>query len=133
VHSVLNAQTRHLIGANELAAMKPSAFLINAARGALVDETALLQALQEKRIAGAGLDVFSLEPLSLQGHPLSALFGMENVVMFPHLTFYTEQAMQRLEDDTLARCFEILRGAPVLVKSHDPRLRAQEHGVLFVN
>lgn len=131
VHSVLNVQTRHLIGAAELAAMKRSAILINAARGAIVDEEALVQALRQNRIAGAGLDVFSREPLALDGHPLSALFKMDNVILLPHLTFYTAEAMARLEEDTLARCFEILRGQPVLVKSHDPRLRAQERGVFF--
>jgi D-3-phosphoglycerate dehydrogenase len=131
VHSVLNPQTRHLIGEAELAAMKPSAILINAARGAIVDEEALVRALIEKRIAGAGLDVFSREPLALEGHPMSALFGMDNVILFPHLTFYTAEAIARLEQDTLERCFEILHGKPVLVKSHDPRLRAQERGIIF--
>jgi D-3-phosphoglycerate dehydrogenase len=131
IHSVLNPQTHHLIGEAELAAMKSSAVLINAARGAIVDETALLKALKDKRIAGAGLDVFSREPLSLVGHPLSELFAMENVILFPHLTFYTHDAMGRLEEDTLARCFEILEGRPVVVKSHDPRLRAQTRGVAF--
>jgi len=131
VHSVLNTQTEHLIGAAELAAMKPSAILINAARGAIVDEDALVRALRDKRIAGAGLDVFSREPLALEGHPMSALFQMDNVILFPHLTFYTAEAMARLEEDTLARCFEILQGRPVLVRSRDPRLRAQERGVIF--
>jgi D-3-phosphoglycerate dehydrogenase / 2-oxoglutarate reductase len=131
LHAVLNAQTRHLIGARELAAMRPSAFLINAARGALVDEAALVAALRAKRIAGAALDVFSREPLAREGHPMSALYAMDNVILFPHLTFYTQEAMARLEDETLARCFEILRGDPVLVKSRDPRLRAQTHGIIF--
>ncbi len=131
LHAVLNAETRHLIGARELAAMKPSAFLINTARGALVDEAALVEALTRKRIAGAALDVYSREPLAREGHPMSALFAMDNVILFPHLTFYTEEAMTRLEDETLKRCFEILQGRPVLVKSHDPRLRAQQHGVVF--
>jgi D-3-phosphoglycerate dehydrogenase len=131
IHAVLNAETRHLIGARELGRMKPSAFLINAARGAIVDEAALVTALQEQRIAGAALDVFSREPLALAGHPLSALFAMDNVILFPHLTFYTAEAMRRLTEDTLARCFEILDGRPVLVTSHDPRLRAQRQGVVF--
>jgi D-3-phosphoglycerate dehydrogenase len=56
---------------------------------------------------------------------------MENVILFPHLTFYTEEAMARLEADTLARCREALEGRPVLVRSRDPRLRAQRHGVVF--
>jgi D-3-phosphoglycerate dehydrogenase len=131
IHAVLNAETRHLIGARELGWMKPSAYLINVARGAIVDEAALVAALQEKRIAGAALDVFSQEPLAHAGHPMSALFAMDNVILFPHLTFYTAEAMARLTDDTLARCAEILEGRPVLVKSHDPRLRAQRHGVVF--
>ena len=133
VHAVLNADTRHLIGARELAAMKPSAFLINVSRGAIVDEAALVTALKDKQIAGAALDVYSQEPLAQAGHPMSALFGMDNVILFPHLTFYTGEAMTRLEADTLARCGEILAGQPVLVKSHDPRLRAQRNGVLFAD
>jgi D-3-phosphoglycerate dehydrogenase len=131
IHAVLNAETRHLIGARELSWMKPSALLINVARGAIVDEAALVAALAEKRIAGAGLDVFSQEPVTQAGHPMSALYAMDNVILFPHLTFYTEEAMARLTEDTLARSFEILEGRPVLVKSHDPRLRAQRQGVVF--
>jgi D-3-phosphoglycerate dehydrogenase len=131
IHAVLNAETRHLIGARELARMKPSAFLINVSRGAIVDEAALGAALQDKRIAGAALDVYNQEPVTHTGHPMSALYQMDNVILFPHLTFYTEEAMRRLTDDTLARCREILEGRPVLVKSHDPRLRAQTRGVVF--
>jgi D-3-phosphoglycerate dehydrogenase len=131
LHAALKPDTRHLIGASELAAMRPHALLINSARGALVDEDALVKALQDKRIGGAGLDVFSKEPLALKGHAMSALFTMDNVILSPHLTFYTEDAMARLEDETLERCFEILDGRPVLIKSHDPRLRAQTHGVVF--
>jgi D-3-phosphoglycerate dehydrogenase len=128
---VLNAETRHLIGARELGLMKPSAYLINMSRGAIVDEAALDAALQETRIAGAALDVFSQEPLAQSGHPMSALYKMDNVILSPHLTFYTAEAMARLTDDTLARACEILEGRPVLVKSHDPRLRAQRQGVVF--
>jgi D-3-phosphoglycerate dehydrogenase len=131
VHCVLNAQTRGLIGTRELAAMKPSAFLVNVSRGALVDELALLAALQERRIAGAALDVYSQEPLAKEGHPLSALYAMDNVIVFPHLTFFTREAMRRLEDETLERCREILAGGPVRVKSRDPRLRSQQENVRF--
>lgn len=123
LHMVLTPETRHLIGARELAAMKRSAILINVSRGALIDETALLEALTEGRIAGAGLDVFSQEPLALEGHPLAPLFRMENVILTPHLTFYTAEAMHRLEVETLERCAEILEGREVLIKSRDPRLR----------
>ena len=129
IHAVLNADTLCLIGPRELAAMKSSAFLINVSRGAIVDEAALVVALREARIGGAALDVFSQEPMHID-HPMAALYEMDNVILFPHLTFYTQEAMARLTDDTLARCHEILEGRPVLVKSHDPRLGAQQ-GVVF--
>ncbi len=64
---------------------------------------------------------------------LSALYEMDNVILWPHLSFYTREAMQRLEDETLARCFEALRGQAVSVASQDPRLRAQTRGVRFVD
>jgi D-3-phosphoglycerate dehydrogenase len=96
-----------------------------------VDETALLKILLEKRIAGAALDVYSQEPLARQGHPLSALYAMDNVILSPHLTFYTREAMARLEAETLERCREVLEGRPLTVKSRDPRLRAQTRGVRF--
>lgn len=131
IHCVLNTQTRHLIGAAELAAMKSGACLINVSRGALVDELALLAALKAGGIAGAGLDVFSEEPLNRQTHPLRELYEIDNVILSPHLTFYTDDAMARLEKDTLARCFEAIEGQPVLVKSIDPRLTSQVSGVRF--
>jgi D-3-phosphoglycerate dehydrogenase len=133
IHCVLNAQTRHLLGAAELALMKPSAVLVNVSRGEIVDEQALVQALQSGRLAGAALDVYGREPLARQGHPLSPLFDMDQVLLWPHLTFYTHEAMQRLEDETLARCGEALRGEPLIVHSTDPRLRAQSVGVRFQN
>ncbi|MCW5729954.1 MAG: C-terminal binding protein [Alphaproteobacteria bacterium] len=133
LHCVLNEETRGIVGAAEIAAMRPDACLINVSRGALIDEMALLAALREGRIRGAALDVFAKEPLALQGHPLSALFGMENVILMPHLAFYTEEAMERLERETLERCRELLSGGPVLVKSHDPRLRRQRKGVRFAD
>lgn len=131
LHAVLNGETRHLIGAAELACLKPAAILVNVSRGALIDEAALVEAVLAGRLGGLGLDVYSREPLAREGHPMSALFGRDDVVLFPHLTFFTEGAMRRLSDDTLARCFEILEGRPVNVRSHDPRLRAQRSGVAF--
>lgn len=123
VHCVLNADTKHLIGRSEFEMMKTSAFLVNVSRGAIVDEMALLDALQQNKIAGAGLDVYSQEPLQIEGHPLSQLYTMDNVILIPHLAFYTHEAMQRLTDDTLARCYEILEERPVTIKSSDPRLQ----------
>lgn len=80
IHCRLSEQTRGLIGAAQLALMKPAAYLINVARGEVVDEEALATALRQRKIAGAGLDVFSQEPLPL-GHPLLAL---ANVIVTPH-------------------------------------------------
>ena len=131
IHCVLNGQTHHLIGARELGHMKPSAILINVSRGALVDEAALVDALEKNRIGGAGLDVYSHEPLTRSGHLMSPLYDMENVILMPHLTFYTTEAMQRLEEDTLERCAEIMSGKPVVIKSGDPRLTSQASGVRF--
>ena len=131
IHAVLNDETRHLLGENELAQMKESAFLINVSRGEITDEHALLSALQEGRIAGAGLDVFGLEPLDRKDHPLASLFDMPNVILTPHLAFYTRQAMERLEMEVLERCRELLEGRPVTIKSDDPRLRAQRGAITF--
>ena len=133
IHCVLNKETHHLIGAPELNAMKSTAVLINVSRGAIVDEEALVTALQSGQLSGAGLDVYSREPLTTSGHMMSPLYGMENVIMSPHLTFYTHESMQRLEAETLTRCFEILDGKAVLIKSKDPRLVSQTHGVIFAD
>ena len=131
VHCVLNERTRGLIGRAELACMKPDAILVNVSRGALIDEAALVEAVLAGRLGGVGLDVYSQEPLATAGHPMSPLFGRDDVILFPHLTFFTVEAMRRLEEDTLARCFEALDGRPVTVRSRDPRLRAQQAGVAF--
>ncbi len=131
IHCVLNAGTRGLIGERELRAMRRDALLINVSRGALVDERALVHALQEGRLGGAALDVYSDEPLRTTGHALSPLFAMDNVILLPHLTFFTREAMRRLEDEALERCDELLAGRPVLIKSRDPRLTSQQHGVRF--
>jgi D-3-phosphoglycerate dehydrogenase len=126
LHTVLNADTRHLIGAPELARMKPGALLINVSRGGLVDEAALVHALDTGHLGGAGLDVFAQEPLT-RDHPL---FGRSNVILLPHLTFWTEEAMQRLEEDTYARLAELIDGRPVTIRSADPRLQGQA-GALY--
>lgn len=131
IHCVLNEATYHLIGREELSSMKASAFIINVSRGAIIDEAALLATLKSCQIAGAGLDVYSNEPLSKSNHLLSELYAMDNVVLLPHLTFYTTEAMYRLENETLQRCFEILEGRPVLIKSKDPRLQEQKYGVTY--
>jgi len=87
IHLVLSPRSRGLVGAADLARMKPTALLVNTSRGPIVDEGALLAALSERRIAGAGLDVFEPEPLP-RNHPLLAL---DNVVITPHLGYVTEE------------------------------------------
>jgi D-3-phosphoglycerate dehydrogenase len=90
LHTPLDKQTRHLIGENEFKKMKPSVYLINTARGGIVDESALIQALQEKRISGAGLDVFEKEPLD----PDNPLLKMDNVVTIPHSASFSDEALE---------------------------------------
>jgi len=106
IHCVLTPETEKLIGATELEKMKPSAFLIDVSRGAIIDDTALIRALQENRIAGAGLDVFAEEPLT----PENPLLQMENVILTPHLAWYTREAFDRLAQETLQRVLEIFDG-----------------------
>lgn len=103
LHVNLNESTRHLIGAAELGRMKPSAFLINAARGSVVDQQALFGALCEKRIAGAGLDVLEVEPPD----PQDPLLQLENVFIVPHIgraTIETRLAMLDLAIRNLVAC-----------------------------
>jgi phosphoglycerate dehydrogenase-like enzyme len=94
LHATLTPESRGLIDSRRIALMKPTAVLVNTARGAIVDETALAAALAERRIAGAGLDVFDVEPLPA-GHPLARL---DNVVLTPHLGWPTDQAYARFSD-----------------------------------
>lgn len=126
LHAVLNEETKYLIGEHEIKAMKKNAIIINTARGALIDEMALVAALEKKLIAGAGLDVFSQEPLNQVNHALKKLFEMENVILVPHLTFYTKEAMNRLEVEVLERIAEIVENRPITIKSKDPRLQNQK-------
>ena len=100
VHIPLTRETRHLIGAAELALMKSTAVLVNTARGPVVDEAALAEALREKRIFAAGLDVFETEPLTRE----SPLLGLENVVLLPHIgsaSVATRTLMARMAAENL--------------------------------
>ena len=89
---LLNDETRHLIGAPQFAQMKPSAYFINVARGPIVDEPALVEALRAGRIAGAGLDVFEQEPVD----PANPLLGMENVIVTPHALCWTDECFHAI-------------------------------------
>ena len=86
LHCPPTPETRHLMNRDRLALMRPEAFLVNTARGDVVDEAALVEALQAKRIAGAGLDVYEKEPQVTQ-----ALLAMDNVVLLPHLGSATQE------------------------------------------
>jgi D-3-phosphoglycerate dehydrogenase / 2-oxoglutarate reductase len=102
----LTDETRGLMNAARLRQMKPSALLINVARGPVVDEPALIKALQDGVIAGAGLDVFATQPLPLD-HPFRA---MENVVLTPHLAGITDESMARIVQSAVEQAFEVLAG-----------------------
>ena len=107
LHVTLTNETRHLIGAPELDYMKPTAYLINASRGPVVDEKALVEALRAKKIAGAGLDVYENEPALTPG-----LSDLRNAVLLPHMgsaTLETRTAMAKLSAENL---LEGLKGIP---------------------
>jgi len=106
IHVPLNEKTRHLIDAESLSLMKPTAVLVNTARGGLVDEQALADALREKRILGAGLDVLSAEPPP-PDHPL---FGLDNVVLTPHTAGPTWQSFPRRFANCFANIERVARG-----------------------
>jgi glyoxylate reductase len=105
LHSPLRPDTRHQIGARELALMKPSAFLINTARGAIVDEAALARALKKRQIAGAGLDVFEHEPDVTPG-----LLAMPNVVTTPHLGSAVMEVREQMANIVVDNILALLEG-----------------------
>jgi D-3-phosphoglycerate dehydrogenase len=104
IHCPLNRETRGMIGAKGLGSMKRSAFLINAARGGIVEEKALLAALQKKKLAGAALDVIANEPPE-KDHPL---FKLDNVIWTPHLGAVTLEASERGEWGAAAEVVRVL-------------------------
>jgi glyoxylate reductase len=105
IHSPLNSTTRHQIGARELGLMKKTAFMINTARGVIVDEAALVRALKTRRIAGAGLDVFEHEP---KVHP--ELKTMKNVVIVPHLGSATVEVREEMANIVVDNILALLAG-----------------------
>jgi phosphoglycerate dehydrogenase-like enzyme len=109
LHLRLSPRTERIIGAPELAAMKPGAFLVNTARSGLLDEPALIETLRQKRIAGAALDVFDEEPLPA-GHPLRQL---PNTVITPHLGGVTRERYSEDYNETIDDILAFLAGKPV--------------------
>ena len=106
MHTPLNDRTRHLIGKAELAAMKPSAILVNTSRGGTVDESALLEALRSGAIAGAGIDVFEQEPTPAS----NPLFKLDNVVVSPHIGGGTNAARRNAAVRSAEAALSVLEG-----------------------
>lgn len=125
VHTTLSESTRRLIGEAELREMKPTARLINTARGGIVDEKALESALSEGRLAGAALDVFETEPLT--SHPL---FGNERVVVTPHLGASTTEAQERVSQDVAEQIIAVLKGEPAQYAVNAPLISPETYTYL---
>jgi phosphoglycerate dehydrogenase-like enzyme len=111
IHLRLSQRTRGLIGAEELALMKPSAYLVNTSRGPIVDEGALMDALRGRTITGAALDVFDVEPLPLD-HPLRS---MDNTVITPHLGYVTTDSYRNMYGQVVEDIRTYLGGQPMRV------------------
>ena len=111
INVILSQRSRGLVGAAEFALMKPTAYIINTSRGPIIDEAAMLSALREKKIAGAGLDVFDVEPLPLD-HPLRK---MDNVVLTPHLGYVATQNYRAYFKGVVEDIRAFLDGKPVRV------------------
>ncbi len=111
IHTVLSERTRGLLGKEELRLMKPSAFLVNTSRGPIVDERALVSILEERGIAGAGLDVFDTEPLPKE-HPFLTL---TNTLITPHIGYVTTEGYKVFFEETVECINEFLKGTPIRV------------------
>ena len=111
IHLVLSDRSRGLVSAKDLALMKPTAFLINTSRGPIVNEPALLSVLGQRKIAGAGLDTFDIEPLPLN-HPLRKL---DNVVLTPHLGYVSQENYRVYYPDMVENIKAWIAGSPVRV------------------
>ena len=110
LHTPLTAETRHMISSREFGLMKPSAILINTARGNLVDEAALIDALKSAQIAGAAFDVLAIEP-PREGNPLIDL-DLPNFILTPHVAWSSREAMQTLADQVVDNIEAFVAGSP---------------------
>jgi hypothetical protein len=133
VACLLNKETRHLLNPTRLALMKPTAYLINVARGPIVDEEALIAALREERIAGAGLDVFEQEPPD----PANPLFAMDNVISTAHNLCWTDSFVDAVARDAITGIINVIQGRlPDFVVNPEatthPRVRLWSSGVILV-
>ena len=115
IHVQLSERTRGLVTGRELSLMKPEAYLINTSRGPIVEEAALIAALREGRLAGAGLDVFDQEPLPAD-HPFRS---MDNVTLTPHLGYNTRETLAAFWGDMPEAIAALAAGAPIRVANPD--------------
>lgn len=123
IHLRLSDRSHKLIGRRELRLMKPTAYLINTARGPIVDEAALIDALRHYRIAGAGLDVFEQEPIQ-PSHPLLQL---DNVVCTPHIGFVTQETYEQMLGGAVENILNYLDGNPTNVRNPQALTQRQRH------
>jgi phosphoglycerate dehydrogenase-like enzyme len=123
IHLRLSDRSHKLIGRRELRLMKPTAYLINTARGPIVDEAALIDALRHHRIAGAGLDVFEQEPIQ-PSHPLLQL---DNVVCTPHIGFVTQETYEQMLGGAVENILNYLDGNPTNVRNPQALTQRQRH------
>jgi hypothetical protein len=115
IQAPLTKETHHLIGESELRRMKPTAILINTARGPIVSDQALYQALSKGWIAGAGLDDIEEEPAKQRDWaPANPLFGLDNVIITPHAAYYSEEAIHTVRDFAASEVVRVLTGQPPL-------------------
>ncbi|MEG1456736.1 MAG: NAD(P)-dependent oxidoreductase, partial [Comamonas sp.] len=119
LHCPLNARSRDMIGAAEFAQMARQPLLINTARGGLVNEAALAEALRSGQIAGAGFDVVSAEPPPAD-HPFMTLLDLPNFILTPHVAWASQEAIQGLADQLIANIEAFVRDAPVNAISVTP-------------
>jgi len=111
IHLVLSERTRGLFGASELALMKPTAFIVNTSRGPIIDESALISALSDDQIAGAGLDVYDVEPLPAH----SPLLMLSNTVLTPHLGYVSRDALEEMYVQAVEDIAAFQSGEPIRV------------------
>jgi phosphoglycerate dehydrogenase-like enzyme len=116
LHLPLTARSHHLLDARRLSLMKPSAYLINTARGAIVDQATLLQVLKHQQIAGAALDVFEQEPVDQPPTPeIVELASLEQVIASPHIAYHTIETAQRLAEELIQNIQACLSDRPINV------------------
>jgi D-3-phosphoglycerate dehydrogenase / 2-oxoglutarate reductase len=125
LHLPLTPQTRQMLGAKELALCKPTARIINCARGGLIDEEALVKAIREKKLAGAAIDVFEKEPLTE-----SILFGEDNIIVTPHLGASTAEAQALAARDVAEQIVDVFRGLPARAAINLPYIPSETMAAL---